>query len=185
MGRTKNGKVSKAVYHLIDDIDDNSARDLSKALLEMRVRPEYNIELLITSGGGDPACAFALYDLIRSIPNKVTTVAAGNADSAATIIFLAGDERVIMPNATILMHTPRHGFEANRMLPLQEVKRICKIHERMFLRLLHIFTVRTGQKTRVLKRLCYQTKILSAKEAVKYGFAHKMGYPPKDLPKEK
>lgn len=173
--------MSKAVYHLVDDIDDDSTRSLSEFLLNARTDPKCEIELFITSAGGDPSCAFALYDLIRSIPNKVTTVAAGNADSAATIIFLAGNKRAIMPNATILMHTPRVELGADRKLSFQEIKRLYLRQRTLFSKLLKIFVSRTKQKKATIKRLCYKLKVLSAKEVVKYGFAHKMGY----LPKEK
>ncbi len=171
-------RPARAYYHLVADIDDESTRLLSETLLSAKAEPDCKIEILITSGGGNPDCAFALYDLIRSLPNEVTTVAAGNADSAATIIFLAGDIRVMMPNASILLHTPIANLSGQKFR-LQDIKYMYENMESLFEHILEVVASRTGVDLETLKEFCHQNKDLTAKEAVEFGFAHKIGYEPK------
>ena len=64
------------------------------------------VEVRLASPGGDAAAGLAVYHMLRNYPNKVTTYADGMVSSAAAMIFLAGDER-LMPeegSATWMMH---------------------------------------------------------------------------------
>jgi ATP-dependent protease ClpP protease subunit len=49
--------------------------------------------LLLSSEGGSVEEAFSLYNLIRALPVKTTTVNMGQIASAGNILFLAGDDR--------------------------------------------------------------------------------------------
>ena len=64
------------------------------------------VEIRLASPGGDAAAGLAVYHMLRNYPGKVTTYADGIVSSAAAMIFLAGDER-LMPeegSATWMMH---------------------------------------------------------------------------------
>lgn len=174
--------MSKFVYILVNEIEDGVTLDLLQFTMQARLQPECEMEIYITSPGGNPNCAFALYDLIRSIPNKVTTIAAGHASSAATIVYLAGDQKIIMPNAHIVLHTPILSMSHGHSSPLQDMELVHKNMKRVFNHVLQVFASRTGQSVHDLRALCRRNKHLSPKEAVQYGFAHEIGYLPKETP---
>lgn len=174
--------MSKTIYVLAADIEPGLVSDLSRFLLDTCLEPEREIELFITSPGGDIDCAFAVYDTIRTIPNKVTTIASGQASSAATVVFLAGDNRLIMPNALIRLHTPGFFSDSGGRFSLQDIESKHKNLKSIFDHLLRVSAERTGQSVKVLRNLCRRAKHLSAEEAVKYGFAHQIGYLPKETP---
>lgn len=68
------------------------------------------IRIRIMSNGGLLESGFAMADIIQTCPLPVTTIVQGNADSAASIIFVSATDRaLIMSNATILIHQLRSG----------------------------------------------------------------------------
>lgn len=80
----------------------NTGRIIRKALRELSGVGE--IEVLISSPGGDVDEAFQIHDALRDHPAKVITIINGFCASAATIIALAGDERRISKNSLYLIH---------------------------------------------------------------------------------
>ena len=61
-----------------------------------------NIDVFINSNGGSVSEGLAIYNILQRHPAKVTTYCDGFACSAASVVFMAGDER-IMSNASLLM----------------------------------------------------------------------------------
>ena len=87
------------------EIEDNQAMRIVDWLLGTSVYdPEAEITLYINSPGGYCTSGFAIIDAMEFIPNKVRTIAFGEVCSMGLLIFMAGDERVIAPNAAVLSH---------------------------------------------------------------------------------
>ena len=64
-----------------------------------------DITIGINSGGGDAWEGLAINSLIRNYSKgKATTRIDGRASSAAAVIFLAGDERLMMDNSRLMIH---------------------------------------------------------------------------------
>lgn len=66
----------------------------------------------LSSEGGCSSCCSALTDLILHCNNKVISIAYGNNSSSAAIMFLASDERVMMPQATLMFHEGSVSIES-------------------------------------------------------------------------
>lgn len=58
----------------------------------------------INSVGGDLFQGIAIHNALRALPCKVKTVVQGVAASAASIIFCAGDERLVYPGSILMVH---------------------------------------------------------------------------------
>ena len=58
----------------------------------------------INSPGGDLYMGLAIHNALRSLNCKVKTVIQGIAASAASIIFCAGDERLVYPGSVLMVH---------------------------------------------------------------------------------
>ena len=81
--------------------NDVSSYTLSKELQELDKDIEF-INVHINSYGGEVAEGLAIYNMLRNHKAKVRTYCDGFACSIASVIFMAGDER-IMNNASLLM----------------------------------------------------------------------------------
>lgn len=58
----------------------------------------------INSPGGNLYTGLAIHAALKSIPAKVTTVVQGIAMSAASVIFCAGDKRLVHPSSLLMLH---------------------------------------------------------------------------------
>lgn len=67
------------------------------------------IEIHIDSGGGLVRDAFQIYEALRAHPAHITAIAGDRCMSAASIIFMAADERYAYPYSKFLLH----GCEAD------------------------------------------------------------------------
>jgi len=65
---------------------------------------EEPILIHLKSCGGDWIEGLAMYQAILACPNHVTILNYASARSMSSIIFLAGDKRVMMPYSTFMMH---------------------------------------------------------------------------------
>lgn len=62
------------------------------------------IRLLIHSYGGDLDYMWGLIDMIETSETPIYTVDVGRAASAASLIFMAGHRRFMLPHSTVLIH---------------------------------------------------------------------------------
>lgn len=74
------------------------------ASLSAVVGPELTVE--ISSPGGDAFTAVAMYNGLRASGKEITTRVMGVAASAASLIFMAGDKRVMPKNTHLMVHNP-------------------------------------------------------------------------------
>ena len=65
--------------------------------------------LYINSPGGEVQSGLALYDVMRAVSCTIRTVCLGMAASMAALLFIAGDEREILPHSRIMIHDPLIG----------------------------------------------------------------------------
>ena len=80
---------------------DVSSYNLSRQLAELDVD---EITVRINSYGGEVAEGLAIFNALKSSPAKVTTVCDGMACSIASVIFMAGDERVMNEASLLMIH---------------------------------------------------------------------------------
>lgn len=63
-----------------------------------------NINVHINSYGGDVAEGLAIYNVLREHKAKVTTICDGFACSAASVVFMAGDQRIMRAASLLMVH---------------------------------------------------------------------------------
>lgn len=63
-----------------------------------------SVTVHINSPGGDAYMGMAIHNALKALPCKVTTIIQGIAASAASIIFCAGDERLVYPGSCLMVH---------------------------------------------------------------------------------
>lgn len=90
---------------------DVSSYTLARELREMQDVDE--ITVYINSYGGEVAEATAIYNQLKNHPAKVTTVCSGFACSAASVVFMAGRERIMNKASRLMIHNAMVSARGN------------------------------------------------------------------------
>lgn len=101
----KNDQETVAEIRIYDEIGfwGVAAKDFVSEL-NLATAEADKIVVSINSPGGDVFDAFAIYNALRRANLPIETRADGVAASAASLIFMAGDERIMPDNAMLMIH---------------------------------------------------------------------------------
>ena len=83
------------------DEQDNGGWDIVKELQAVKAN---SINVHINSYGGEVSEGLAIYNTLKNSDKKVTTICDGFACSAASVIFMAGSERVMNQASLLMIH---------------------------------------------------------------------------------
>jgi len=158
-------------------IDDQVANVVVAQLLYLsREDADREISMYINSPGGQIYSGLAIYDTMRMIPNKISTVAVGVTASFGTVLLAAGTkgQRYALPHATIHMHQPLGGAQGQASDIEIQAKEILRLKERLN----EILAESTGQKIDVIIRDTERDFYMDAQQAVDYGLIDKVLAPP-------
>mgnify|MGYP001070314395 CR=1 FL=1 len=154
-------------------INDQVANLVVAQLLYLsREDPESGIQMYINSPGGQVYSGMAIYDTMRMIPNKISTVAVGVAASFGTVLLAAGSkgQRYALPHATIHMHQPLGGAQGQASDIEIQAREILRLKERLN----EILAEATGQDLETIVSDTERDFYMSAQEAVEYGLVDKV-----------
>lgn len=154
-------------------INDQVANLVVAQLLYLsREDPESGIQMYINSPGGQVYSGMAIYDTMRMIPNKISTVAVGVAASFGTVLLAAGTkgQRYALPHATIHMHQPLGGAQGQASDIEIQAREILRLKERLN----EILAEATGQDIETIISDTERDFYMSAQEAVDYGLVDKV-----------
>jgi ATP-dependent Clp protease, protease subunit len=149
-------------------IDDQVANVVVAQLLYLSHEdPDKMIQMYINSPGGQIYSGLAIYDTMKMIPNKISTVAVGVTASFGTVLLAAGTkgQRYALPHATIHMHQPLGGAEGQASDIEIQAKEILRLKSRLN----QILSESTGQTLEVIQRDTDRNFYLEAEQAVEYG----------------
>lgn len=161
------------IIFLGDGVNEHTANVIVAQLLFLHSEdPKKDIYFYINSPGGSVYDAMAIYDTMQYISNDVQTVGIGIQASAAAFLLSSGTKgkRVILPNATVMVHQPSSGTRGkvtDQEIDLRESLRVKKLLE-------EIMAKNTGQKVTKIHEDMERDKWLNAKEAVAYGIVDKI-----------
>lgn len=103
----------RRVLVLDGPLDDDNGTLLMTQLIALATEdPATDIELWIHSPGGSVPAMLAIRDIMRTIPNDVSTLVLGIAYSAGQFLLSAGTQgkRRALPNSRVLMHQGSAGI---------------------------------------------------------------------------
>ncbi|MFU8825901.1 MAG: ATP-dependent Clp protease proteolytic subunit [Brevefilum sp.] len=169
--------LKNRIVFLGTGINDQVANLVVAQLLYLsREDPESGIQMYINSPGGQVYAGMAIYDTMRMIPNKISTVAVGVAASFGTVLLAAGakGQRYALPHATIHMHQPLGGAQGQASDIEIQAKEILRLKERINI----ILAEATGQTEEAIIRDTERDFYMSAEQAVEYGLVDKVLEPP-------
>jgi ATP-dependent Clp protease protease subunit len=149
-------------------IDDQVANVVMAQLLFLASEdPDKDINIYINSPGGVVTAGLAIYDTMRYVSPRISTVCMGLAASMATVLLAGGTKgmRYALPNTRILIHQPSGGFQGQAtdiQIHAMEILRIRKT-------LNEILSSHTGQSMEKIERDTERDFFMSAQEAKDYG----------------
>jgi ATP-dependent Clp protease, protease subunit len=140
--------------------------------------PDKEIMFYINSPGGEVNAGLAIYDTIRHIRSKVSTICIGQAASMAAILLAAGDKsrRFVLPNARILIHQPMGGVHGQASDIEIHAREILQLRERLN----DILVKHTGKSLEVIRHDTERDFFMSAEQAKEYGIVDEVMAPKKD-----
>lgn len=130
------------------------------------------ITIIMNNPGGDPYHGLAIFDAIRACRSEVIVKVLGAAMSMGSIILQAADQRLMAPNARVMIHVGYFGMNEHAKTVYKWVEENKKIDEWME----ELFLAKIREKhpmfpARKVKQMCEFDTILDARETVHLGLA--------------
>jgi ATP-dependent Clp protease, protease subunit len=150
-------------------LDETLGNRLSTGLLMLSARdPRADIHLWISSPGGSVPSMLAIRDVMKLIPNDVSTLALGIAASAGQFLLSAGTrgKRFALPHARILLHQGSAGIGGTAMDIAIQADDLRHTRDTV----LGLISEDTGQDVETVERDSRRDRWFSAEEARDYGF---------------
>lgn len=160
-----------------DETDDNfcitplSARKDIKNIKILSDLSEDPITVILNCPGGDVLAGMSIYDALKTSRCKII-IKCHLAMSMGSILLQAGDERLLYPNATVMIHNGEVGMHGSPKTVENWTnynKSIDEIHEDIYLS--KIKQKKKRFKREDLQKLLEQDTIFTAQEAVDMGLA--------------
>lgn len=161
---------SREIY-FTGEVNSQSCSELIQQVRFLDSESRDEIKLFINSPGGAVDSGLAAYDMLRLLKSPLTTICMGTAASMGSILFLAGEKRMMLPHSRVMIHDPSFGggsYAGKKPDELQsELNSLVKTRER----LTEIIVERTGQPRKTVLRKTAADSYFTAEEAIKFGLA--------------
>jgi len=170
--------LKERIIFLGTPIDEQIANLIVAQLLYLsHENPEREIQMYINSPGGQIYAGLAIYDTMKMVPNKISTVAVGVTASFGTVLLAAGDKgrRFALPHATIHMHQPLGGAQGQASDIEIQAREILRLKARLS----QILADSTGKSLDVIQKDTERDFYLDAQQAVEYGLVDQVLPSPK------
>lgn len=148
---------------------DVSSYTLSKELQELDEDIE-SINIYINSYGGEVAEGLAIYNALKRHKAKVTTYVDGFACSIASVIFAAGDERIMSDTSLLMIHNAWARAAGNANDLRKQAEDLEKITQASINAYMDIVNISQDE----LKEMMDNETWLNGEEAFEIGFATKL-----------
>ena len=152
---------------IVDDVFSDGVCALSFAYDLEQLGEVDSIDVIINSYGGSVSQGFSIYNQLRNHPAKVRTICNGFACSIASVIFLAGDERIMQGPSLLMIHNPFCMTMGNA----NELRKMADDLDKMGQVSVDLYCEVTGLDESTVKEMMDKETWLSASDALELGFA--------------
>jgi ATP-dependent Clp protease protease subunit len=154
----------------LEDADGN--RLCAQLLLLSAEDPRSDISLWINSPGGSVSAMLAIHDVMRLIPNDVSTLAMGMAASAGQFLLSAGTpgKRYALPHSRILLHQGSAGIGGTAVDIEIQAEDLRLTRDTV----LGLIAEHTGQDVATVEQDSRRDRWFTADAAREYGFVDKV-----------
>lgn len=131
-------------------------------------KPPPLIHLHLFSDGGCAYAGMCAYDIIRKCPIPIHTIVEGRVCSAATYMSTAGHRRVMMENASFMVHQISTEFSGS----IDDLKIDLKNIKSITAQCMSMYMSATGLSMKTINDLIKDDTHLTATECLRLGFIH-------------
>lgn len=150
-------------------IDDQVANAIVAQLLFLEGDdPEKDVHIYINSPGGSISAGLAIYDTMRHIRPRISTICVGQAASMGAFLLAGGEKglRYALPNSRIMIHQPLIGGLGGQATDIEiHARELLKTKEKMA----QMLSENTGQPFDRVAEDTERDYYMSAEEAKAYG----------------
>lgn len=147
-----------------DDDTRTGAFEFKDALSEIDTP---NLTVRINSMGGSVSEGLAIYNLLNDFKGNVTTIVDGFACSAASVIFMAGDKRIVPESGLLMIHNAWGYAEGDSNAMKKRAEDLEKITQPS----VNIYCSKTGLEESQVKEMMNDETWITSQEALELGFA--------------
>jgi ATP-dependent Clp protease, protease subunit len=160
--------LGQRIVFIGSEIDDELANRVCSELLLLAAQDgERDIKIFINSPGGSMDAMFAMYDVMKYLPNDVSTIALGMAASAGQFLLTAGTrgKRYALRNTRIMMHQPSGGIRGTASdIRIQAEQSVHMKH-----RFLQLIAEHAGRPYEQIEHDADRDRYFTAEQASEYG----------------
>lgn len=162
------------ILFLGTEINDDVANIISAQLLWLEQQGDADITIQNSSPGGSIYAGYTILDTMNYIKPEISTVCMGMVASMATIIASSGTKgkRFILPHARFLIHQPMSGISPGTQA--SDIQIHAREIEILKKELTQILTDNSNLDYETVEKMCDRDTIMTAQEAVDYGFVDKI-----------
>ena len=164
----------KRKIFLSEAVDSASMDRFIKQLLFLNDTADQPITVYINSPGGEVNSGLAAFNLIEMLQAPVTTFCLGEAASMAAILFLAGKERIMLPDSKIMIHDPSPGGGSLQGMKPDEMEEHLSSLKKTRDRLCDIIAEKSGKSREEIMAKTCKDSWFTAEEAIEFGLATKI-----------
>ena len=160
------------IIMLNGEIDDNVANIVISELLYLDSLNNEDISIYINSPGGSVTAGMAIYDTMKFVKSKVSTICVGMAASMAAFLLSSGEKgkRFALPNSEVMIHQPLGGAQGQATEIKIAAERILKLKDKLN----KMLADNTGKKLNQVAKDTERDYFLTSKEALDYGLIDKI-----------
>jgi len=167
-----NEEITKEVIGCLLNLNGNQILPTS----EEELKETSDIEMVISSGGGDVHNMFAIYDVMKIVEKNtnIVTIGLGHVSSAAVLLLAAGTKgsRYITKNTRVMLHNCSHHYGGTTPAIISSSKELEKIQNMMIQRLAENSKLSVGEIYNIFSRNI--DEYFSAEEALEMGLVDKI-----------
>jgi len=150
----------------IESLDGDSFTDSDVAVALSRIG-SLRAKVFINSPGGLTDVGFAIYNLLKRHPSGCDTFVDGIAASAASIVFLAGENRTMALNSRIMIHRAHTMVRGNQT----ELGRVAKTLDEYDRTMLDIYAEAMVATRQQIAKMLDDETWFDSEQALKIGLA--------------
>lgn len=148
--------------HFIGDINERTMERLIQHAYNCKARGHHELQIHISSTGGELSAAFAAYAALRSTGLNITTHNIGSIESSAITLYLAGDIRLSIPGGLFRIHGFCWDFGSRGHTGYNEIREAVDTLDQEIKRHADVF----NERAKIAKRPIEIVKCLQGKAVV-------------------
>lgn len=163
------------IVHFIGPINQHSACTVRNLCLQALQSGASELELHMSTEGGNMTAGFALYFFLKSLPLPLTTHNIGSVESVGVPIFLAAEQRYACPGTRFLVHPLHWGFGnlvAADHARVSEWRECLDFDAERYASIFDDATSQADARTDIRDNLFGSARIFDAEQALAAGIVH-------------